>query len=131
MQEMRDMQSTGMSQDNERHFYTIAEAARLLHVSQSTVWRWIEAQELPAYRVGPRRIRIRKQDLEEVVRPVQGKGVRMLKEKGEPDIFANYNAERVRKALQKSAGALTGVDRQALLADIHAQRRQASSGRPA
>ena len=47
------------------------------------------------------------------------------------DIWANYDVERVRQALRLSRGALTGVDRATLLADIHAQRGQDSSGRPA
>lgn len=47
-----------------RPFCTVAEAARMLGVSPATVWRWIVAQRLPAYRVGPRGIRIRKEDVE-------------------------------------------------------------------
>ena len=45
------------------HYYTVEQAARLLQVSHSTVWRWIDAGKLVAYRVGPKAIRIRKQDL--------------------------------------------------------------------
>ena len=51
----------------ERDYYTVPEAARELDVSPSTVWRWIEAKKLPAYRVGARKIRIRKDDLGAVV----------------------------------------------------------------
>ena len=47
----------------------------------------------------------------------------MTKEPGE--IFANYNPKRAREGLRKSAGTLVGVDRRALLADIHAARKQA------
>ncbi len=43
----------------------------MLRVSPSTVWRWIEADRLPAYRVGPRNIRIRRDDLDRVIRPVR------------------------------------------------------------
>lgn len=46
------------------------------------------------------------------------------------DLWRHYNADRVRKALRASAGALRGVDRDELLADIHAQRAQDSHGRP-
>src|SRR4051794_26481964 len=52
-------------------FYSVAESARLLGVSRSTVWRWIEAGELPASRVGPKNIRIRRQDLQDIVRPAR------------------------------------------------------------
>jgi len=57
---------------NETEFTTISEAARLLRVSVPTVWRWIESGRLPAYRVGRRNIRIRRDDLGSVVRPVRG-----------------------------------------------------------
>lgn len=42
------------------------------------------------------------------------------------DIWADYDPERVRQALKASAGALVGIDRQQLLADLRAQREQAS-----
>src|SRR5437762_1255874 len=40
------------------------------------------------------------------------------------DIWAHYDPERAREALRASKGALTEVDRDELLADIHAQRGQ-------
>src|SRR5262249_41549346 len=40
------------------------------------------------------------------------------------DVWAHYDPERARQALRASRGALAGVDRDALLADIHAQRGQ-------
>jgi excisionase family DNA binding protein len=33
-------------------YLTVAEAASLLRVHKSTIWRWIENGSLPAYRVG-------------------------------------------------------------------------------
>lgn len=53
-----------MATTKERNYYTVSEAAELLDVSPSTVWRWIQAGKLPAYRVGGRALRIRKPDLE-------------------------------------------------------------------
>jgi excisionase family DNA binding protein len=50
-------------------FLTIAEAAESLRVDQSTVRRWIAKGELHAYRVGPRRIRVRREDLGRVMKP--------------------------------------------------------------
>jgi hypothetical protein len=47
------------------------------------------------------------------------------------DIWSSYDPERVREALAQSAGALAGIDREELLADIRAQRGQDSQGRPA
>jgi hypothetical protein len=39
-----------------------------------------------------------------------------------PDIWANYDPERVREGLRKSAGTLTGVDRDTLQREIRDQR---------
>lgn len=55
----------------ERDYYTVPEAAHELDVSPSTVWRWIEAKKLPAYRVGARKIRIKKDDLRTIVTPAR------------------------------------------------------------
>jgi excisionase family DNA binding protein len=53
-----------MGTTTNRDYYTVAEAARRLNVSHSTVWRWIRARKLPAYRVGSRNLRIRSVDLD-------------------------------------------------------------------
>lgn len=52
-----------------RDYYTIPEAARILDVSVATVSRWIAAGRLEAYRVGPRTIRIRKDQLQSLITP--------------------------------------------------------------
>jgi hypothetical protein len=44
-------------------------------------------------------------------------------------IWTHYNPKRVRTALKVSAGALQGVDREALLRDLANQRSQESTGR--
>ena len=51
---------------------SVAEAAEELGVSPSTVWRWIDAGRLPAFRIGPKAIRIRRRDLAPAVRRVRG-----------------------------------------------------------
>jgi hypothetical protein len=48
-----------------------------------------------------------------------------------PDIWADYDPEKVRQGLKRSAGALAGVDREALKKDIRSQRQQDSRSRPA
>jgi excisionase family DNA binding protein len=59
--------------------YTVGQAAQFFDVSPATVWRWIDAGKLPAYRVGGRKIRIRAEDLQEVVRPArEGKEARAV-----------------------------------------------------
>ena len=49
----------------------------------------------------------------------------------EDDIWANYDPQRTRLALEQSAGALSGLDREELLKDIRLARQQDSNGRPA
>ncbi len=51
-------------------YYSVSEAAALLKVSQSTVWRWIKSGKLPAKQIGARTIRITKQDLAAIFAPV-------------------------------------------------------------
>lgn len=52
-------------------YITVAEAANLFKVSQSTVWRWIDRGEVPAYRIGQKGIRIRKAELSKLVNPAR------------------------------------------------------------
>ncbi len=46
-------------------------------------------------------------------------------------IWADYNGERVVKALRQSAGALSGIDVEELKRDLREERAQDSPGRPA
>lgn len=50
---------------------TVTEAANLLGVSVSTVWRWVDSGKLAGFRVGPKAIRIRRQDVHDTVRPLR------------------------------------------------------------
>ena len=52
-------------------FVTIQEAATLLRVSSSTVWRWLRAGRFPAYRVGERRVWLNRADLASLVKPTE------------------------------------------------------------
>jgi hypothetical protein len=58
-------------------------------------------------------------------------GVRYRVSREPDDLFADYDPERVRIALEESRGALAGVDIEALKADLREQREQDSIGRPA
>jgi hypothetical protein len=49
----------------------------------------------------------------------------------EPDIWADYDPEKVEQGLQQSKGALKGVDIEALKNDVKSQRQQERHGRPA
>jgi excisionase family DNA binding protein len=80
-----------------RAVLSVSEAARTLGVSPSTIWRWIEAGKLPAYRIGPKKIRVRKEDLEQMVQPAgDRKGRRAVMEGIKP--VSQQEIER-RKAL--------------------------------
>jgi len=48
---------------------TIPEAAAALKVSPVTISRWLKQGRLPAYRMGPRAVRIRRDDLTDVLKP--------------------------------------------------------------
>jgi|SRR5918999_4381567 hypothetical protein len=70
---------------------------------------------------------------EKVVVEKEGLLFRLEPEKApkKPDLWTDYDPQRVRQGLKSSAGALAGVDRDALQKDIHRQRQQDSQGRPA
>lgn len=56
-------------------YVTIAQAAEARQVSARTIRRWISTGRLPAYRTGPRLIRINPADLSRLDRPVTCLGV--------------------------------------------------------
>jgi carbon-monoxide dehydrogenase medium subunit len=53
----------------EDDYLTVAEIAQLLRVHRTTVWRWITAGRLRAYRVGDRTLRVRREDVQSLLRP--------------------------------------------------------------
>lgn len=53
----------------EGDFLTVREAVRLLKISRGTVHRWIKQGRLPAYRVGPKKVRILGRDLVRLITP--------------------------------------------------------------
>lgn len=54
---------------------TVPEAAAVLKVSPVTVSRWLRQGRLPAYRLGPRAVRIRRSELAAVFSPARGRPV--------------------------------------------------------
>src|SRR5918911_955867 len=48
-------------------YCSIGQAAALLGVSRVSIWRWIREGRLPASRVGPRTVRIKRADLSMVL----------------------------------------------------------------
>jgi len=51
-------------------FVTVDQAASILRVSRSTLWRWLKTGVLPAYRIGGRRVWLQRSDLMRLVKPV-------------------------------------------------------------
>lgn len=63
------MRQNGQEQqsDNQENgqFLTTGEIAEILRVHQRTVQRWISSNRLKATKIGPKILRVRKQDLDE------------------------------------------------------------------
>jgi excisionase family DNA binding protein len=60
-----------MSTNLAEEFLSVAQAAAVLQVSPSTIWRWINQGDVPAYRVGRRRVCLKKSDLELLITPAR------------------------------------------------------------
>jgi excisionase family DNA binding protein len=58
-----------MSSHDSGELLTVPEAAEVLKVSAVTVSRWLKQGRLPAYRVGPRAVRIRRADIDHILAP--------------------------------------------------------------
>lgn len=113
-----------MEKVREKEYCTVSEAASLLDVSPATVWRWIDSGRLSAYRLGAKNIRIKKADLESVIRPARAKEVDTAKVR--EDIWAGYDPGKVKKALAKAAGTWADLDTDALIADLYRAREEGS-----
>jgi len=104
-------------------YKTINEAAELLDVSRTTVWRWIREGRLPAYRAGSRTIRIRAEDLDAQLTPIQQPG-RESPKAGKEDIWANYDPVKARQALESLRGLFKDIDTGQLKRDLREARSQ-------
>jgi excisionase family DNA binding protein len=65
---------------NDWDFLTLTEAATLLKVSVVTLRRWIKQGRLPAYHVGPRKVRIHRADLAKAFTPTSQEEVSAVPE---------------------------------------------------
>ena len=68
----------------DEEYVTVPEAAKLLQVHRSTIRRWIDSGELPAHRVGLRRVLVKRSDLARLITPArieQEKGASMSQTK--------------------------------------------------
>jgi len=49
----------------------VREAAQVLGISESTAWRWINKHLLPAFRVGEKRVYVKRSDLSPLIKPAR------------------------------------------------------------
>jgi excisionase family DNA binding protein len=49
----------------------VREAAEALGISESTAWRWIDKHLLPAFRVGEKRVYVKRSDLGPLIKPAR------------------------------------------------------------
>ena len=97
-------------QDN---FLTIAEVANLLRLNQQTVRNWIDRGDLPAVRIGPRRVRVRESDLERLIAAGETTPIETEREPisaGETEGPPTEPWARLGSALAESSAALTDED---------------------
>jgi len=89
-------------------FYTIREAAKALRVSQGTVWRWVRDRKLPAYKVGDRAIRIKREDLPRVLKRTDAGVEEAAKEATTPDkeqqLLVLKQAQALRAKIERRVG---------------------------
>ncbi|MGE0540076.1 MAG: helix-turn-helix domain-containing protein [Dehalococcoidia bacterium] len=104
------------TQNADPAYATVPEAATILGVSPSTIWRWIASGELPAYRVGHRFMRVRRSELSAIIRPAhplerassENKPGAPEHPQPEPDdLWAGSDPKVVRQALREFAGTIT------------------------
>jgi excisionase family DNA binding protein len=55
----------------DEEYVTVAEAATLLRVAPSTIRRWIREGDVPAHRIGRRRVALRRADLAGLITPAR------------------------------------------------------------
>jgi excisionase family DNA binding protein len=55
----------------DEEYLSVAEAAERLRVAPSTIRRWIREGDLPAFRLGRRRVGLKRDDLDRLVTPVR------------------------------------------------------------
>lgn len=78
----------------DEEFVTVAEAAALLGVAPSTIRRWIREGDLPAHRIGRRRVALRRADLASLITPA-----RRAVAVNEPVVGRRLTPEEVQQAL--------------------------------
>jgi excisionase family DNA binding protein len=102
----------------DEEFLTVAEAATLLRVAPSTVRRWIREGDVPAYRIGRRRVALKRDDLSNLITPAR----HGMETSGE--VVGNERWEPRRLTPEEQKRAFEAMDR----AQRHAEETRARRG---
>jgi excisionase family DNA binding protein len=102
---------------SEDEFLTVAEIAERLKMNEQTIRNWIDRGELPAVRLGARRIRVRAGDLEKFI--AESSAARVPSEESARKTFTEAVEEAIRAkgqadeavALRRLATASTALAR--------------------
>lgn len=84
----------------DEEYLSVAEAATRLRVAQSTIRRWIREGDVPAYRLGRRRVGLKRGDLDRLVRPVQAAAYENQMSRITTDAPRRFTAEERRRGLE-------------------------------
>jgi excisionase family DNA binding protein len=85
---------------------SVREAADYLRISESTVWRYVDQNIVPAYRVGKKRVWFKRSDLDALLKPLRGREGKVTKESKSLNLGSIEMSAR---------GAWTAMDRVAAL----------------
>ena len=105
------------ARDNHDDYVTVTEAATLLRVAPSTVRRWIREGDVSAYRLGQRRIGLRRGDLVALITPVRAQA------KEPATLTRDEHPEKRRLTPEQRQRGLAALERMTALSDeIMAER---------
>ena len=89
----------------DEEYLTVAEAATLLRVAPSTIRRWIREGDVPAHRIGRRRVALRRADLTRLITPAR------TSEETSGEVAGNQKWEPRRLTPEEKERALEAMDR--------------------
>lgn len=105
-----------MPSAQEEDYLTVAEVAALLKLNPQTVRNWITREELRAVRVGARRVRVLRADLD---RFLAATGATALPDPSQDERAATHRNEELAAALQRARAALAADRKTDLAIALH------------